>query len=511
MEPTLKTKLLLSRKAMLWGAVALAVIVVLAVVAAWFGGGNDPSVPTGAAGAVTRGKLVVSVEEDGEIEAQKRIVISNELQWPVVIDELVEDGKIVQAGETIVKFSCKALEDKLHEQELKVRSARSDHEQAAANLELKKLEVAEKVRKAEQSVKDAEADQKRYLEGEWPIKKRQHEQDILLLEREMAIAQADLDFKKTWHAKLEDKSPYSEGEIKSDQLALDRKKLALAKSKAELTMLLEYDNPKELRKLENASLDAKLGLERARHDARLELRKSEELVDTRKETLERHEKELADLQEAKEKLTVKAEQEGLVVYDDGRRWNPEATTIAKGEQVNHGQQIMIIPDMTTLQVRTKVYEAVSRLVQPGQKASIRLESRPQEILAGTVHKINVLPDRSNWWSPGIKVFPVTVKFDQKVEGIRPNMTARVELELACLDDVVLAPVAAVFSEQDKTYCWVVAGGGARKTQIEVGLSNNRHVQVVKGLREGQEVLLIEPSSGGDNGESSQTGPMGMPG
>jgi len=403
------------------------------------------------------------------------------------------------------------LEDKLHEQELKVRTARSDHEQAAANLELKKLEVAEKVRKAEQSVKDADADQKRYLEGEWPIKKRQQEQDILLVEREMAIAQADLDFKKTWHAKLKEKSPYSEGEIKSDQLALDRKKLALAKSKAELTMLLEYDNPKELRKLENDALDAKLGLERARHDARLELRKSEELVNTRKETLERHEKELADLREAKEKLTVKAEQEGLVVYDSGRRWNPDQTTIAKGEQVTRGRQIMIIPDMTTLQVRTKVYEAVSRMVRPGQRASIRLESRPQEVLTGTVYKINALPDRSNWWSPGIKVFPVTVRFDEKVEGIRPNMTARVELELACLDDVVLAPVAAVFSEQDKTFCWVVIGRGARKTQIEVGLANNRHVQVVKGLSEGQEVLLIEPSPGGNNGNSSQTGPMGMPG
>ncbi len=482
--------------------------------AAWNGDGAGGGAPSGTAATVRRGTFSVTVEEDGEIEADKRVTISNELQWPVIIDKVVEDGNIVEADEVIVKFSCKELEDAVRKQELTVRSARSDYETAQADLELKKIEVAEDIRRAEQTLQDARADKQRYLEGEWPVKKSEQEQDIELLKREMQIASENLTFKKEWHGKLADKSPYTDSEIESDELSLDRKKLSLVKAEAQLRMLLEYDHPKELRSLDNAVKDAEVALERAEHDAKLELRKAEERVANEEETRNRHEDELKRLQDQQAKLTVKTQQEGLVVYDTGRsRWNNNDVNVTEGEKINPRQQLMIIPDMTTLQVRTKVYEAVSRMVSKGVKATIRLESRPDLVLTGTVHKVSALPDRSNWWNPDVKVFPVIVKLDQDVEGLKPNMTARVELELAKIEDAVLAPVAAVFTEQDTSYCWKLDGAGRpRKAEVRVGLSNDREVQVLEGLEPGDRVLLIEPESGADQTANGMAeSPMSPPG
>ena len=62
-----------------------------------------------------------------------------------------------------------------------------------------------------------------------------------------------------------------------------------------------------------------------------------------------------------------------------------------------------------------------------------------------------------------KVFSVIVKLDQRVEGLKPGMTAEVELVLARLVDVLSVPVAAVFTEQEKTYCWRLDGGPSGST------------------------------------------------
>ena len=399
----------------------------------------------------------------------------------------------VEANEVIVKFSCKELDDAARRQEEIVRSAGSDHEQAVANRGLKKQEIAEKLRKGEQAVVDANEACKRYLEGEWPIKLREQKEEIVLKKRNLGIMLKDLKFKKDTQRELGDKSPYTQSEIESDELKLARSGLELAKAESQLRMLIKYDHPKETRKLENALKDAELAFKRAKVDTKLELRKAEELVATRKRNLELQDKEFTRLKEEQAKLTVKAKKKGLVVYDTRRwRWDRNNTVVAKGEKIGRRQQIMIIPDMTTLQIHTKVFEAMSDLVKPGLKATVRLETDQQNPIPARVHKVSALPEKKSWHNSAV-TFKVIVKLDNLPEGLRPNMTAKVELELMRLENVVKAPVAAVFWEQDKAYCWLRDGFGRRKkVHVEVGEANDRQVQIKSGLQPGDRVCLIEP-------------------
>ena len=492
----------------------LVVILAGGGVGAYYALWDSPEVASnGATAVIKRGPLVVTVNENGEVEAEKRVTIANSLNWPVIIDEVVEDGVIVEANQVIVKFSCKELDDKVHSQELTVRSARSDFEQAEMNLKLKEQELTEKVRKAKQAVEDAKLDKKRYEEGEWPIKEREQVEDIKLQKRDLKIAEDDLQFKIDAGKELGDKSPYTQSEIRTDRLNLDRKTLGLEKAKTQLAMLREYDHPKELRRLDNAVRDSELALKRAEHDAVLEKRKATELVQERKERRDRHEKEMTRLLEEQGKLTVKAEKKGLVVYQAGRRrYDPGGDTqVEKGAKIEPRRQIMIIPDMTTLQIRTRVYEAVSPLVKKGLKASVWLETDPEKALTATVHKIKTLPEEAAWYNRDVKVFPVIVKLDEPVEGLKPKMTAKVELELCRLENVVLAPIAAVFHEQGESYCLVMDGDGrTKKALVEVGLVNDKEVQIVSGLKVGDKVLLAEPDASVEI-EGTSEGPAGIPG
>lgn len=467
----------------------------------------------GPTAVVLRGPMVISVTEGGEIEAGKRKVISNELKWPVIIEKVVPEGSIVAEGDDIVVFECKALLDAIVSARLSVTTSKSSHTQASENLKLKKKEMDNVVRKAEQGLVDAQEDLRRYEEGDWPIKKGEAESSIQIAEQDLTLAQGKLDFKLKVNQDKELKSPYSESEIKADQLSVARLKIALQKAVSERDMLLKYNHPRELRKLKTGVTDAELALERARVEAKTTLLVAEanalakeQEYQMKMDTLNEH---VAD----EKKLVTKADTAGLVVYDTaGSRWRPSNVTVEVGVELGPRQQIMIIPDMTTLQVETKVYESIIDQVGPGMRAYVHLDAKPGEPpMVGYVSEVSPLPDsQGRWISTGMKVFNVTVKFDEPPESLKlkPGLTTKVQLVLARLQDVLSVPIAAVYTEQDQTYVRRVAGGKAEAVSVKVGRMSDKRVEIVTGLSEGDRVLLVPPS--GIMGGAKPKGPKTRP-
>ena len=178
-----------------------------------------------------------------------------------------------------------------------------------------------------------------------------------------------------------------------------------------------------------------------------------------------------------------------------------------GEKVNPRQQVIVIPDLTTLVVQTKVSEACYSQVHPGQKAFVKLDAMPDKPLTGTVLKVAPMPDRQNpWLNPNVKFFVVSVKLDEQPQGLKPNMNAQVELELARMSSVVQVPIAAVFTEQEQTYCYRVDGALVCRAPIKIGRMNKERVEVLTGLDAGQTVMLAPPE-GGEGGNDANNMPM----
>ena len=460
----------------------------------------------------TVGPMTVIINEAGEIQAEKRRPISNDLSWPVIIKDLVDEGTIVKEGQTIIEFECKELADAIVGQDITVTSAKNSHFQAAEDLKLKREELANKVKKAEQAVFDAKEDVKRYDDpgGEWNIKLNDAKKDISLAESELSLAQSRLAFKRKANDDPELNQPYSQNEIRAEELTVAKLKLSLETAQNVLNMLEKYDHAKELRRLKTAVSDAELDLKRSRLEEQTQIQILEAAEQAKKATLDMQENKLKEMREDERKLIVKAEKEGLVVYDTGGSWRWGRTTqvtVAIGEKISPRQQLMIIPDMTTLRVKTKVYEAMIAQVHKNLPAFIRLDARPDLVLKGHVAKVGVLPSSENqFWNPNVKIYNVIVEFDNPSDlvGLKPNMTAKVELILARLENVLSVPVAAVFTEQDETYCWREVKGGKEKVQVKVGRMTDTRVEILSGLKEGDRVLL-SPSS---EEISGQKGPNG---
>jgi hypothetical protein len=63
-------------------------------------------------------------------------------------------------------------------------------------------------------------------------------------------------------------------------------------------------------------------------------------------------------------------------------------------------------------------------------------------------------------------------------------------------DVLLVPVNAIFDQQGTLVAHVVGPSGVDTRRVDVGESNDVLVEVVGGLREGDQVLLTQPGRTG---------------
>jgi multidrug resistance efflux pump len=475
---------------------AAAALVAVLVVSALTGAEVAEETPANLIGAVRRGPMTISVTERAEVEAERKKSITNELQWSVIIKEVVPDGTLVQEGDLIIEFECKELEDAIARQKLDLASAENAHLDAVEKLKMTSEQTANKVVKAEAALLEAEANLGRYTEGAWPVQKNDAESAVTLAQKDLALVQQDLDFmlKANEMPELKDNQPYSDKQIEAKELEVDRARLSLSKAKSNLDMLIKYDDPKERRRLKMAFRDAELDLKVAKMEQNSELRRTEGSLQTAKSRLDTTQQELDKMLADAEKLKITADRAGLVIYKTTRHhWQTSDVVVAAGETINRRQQLMIIPDMTSIRIRTNVGESIINQVQPGLAAYVKLDALPGRTFRGTVARVNPVADPQGRWDGNERTYTVMIRVeDREFSTLKPDMTGEAEIILARVDDAIYCPIAGVFSEGDESFAWRLVDGRWVQTPVDVGRVNQSSVEILDGLASGDQVRLAPP-------------------
>ena len=61
-----------------------------------------------------------------------------------------------------------------------------------------------------------------------------------------------------------------------------------------------------------------------------------------------------------------------------------------------------------------------------------------------------------------------------------------------IDDVLYIPLDAVNREGESTFVYKKSGGGYNKTEVETGINNTDYIVILDGLKEGDDIALINP-------------------
>jgi HlyD family secretion protein len=204
--------------------------------------------------------------------------------------------------------------------------------------------------------------------------------------------------------------------------------------------------------------------------------------------------------------------------------NKEVGEIALGSQFQE-DVIMIVSNLDEMEALVNVDENDIVNVSLGDSASIEIDALPDHVFKGIVSEIASSARISGMGSTDQKTeFEVKLAILDPAEQLRPGMTASADIVIETRDSTLCVPIQCVTVRtpeqlkpktpaKDKnvaigdahadstsrpqfkpdkdgfvTVVFVVEDGMAKAVQIETGIQSDTHIEVTKGLAEGNEVV-----------------------
>jgi HlyD family secretion protein len=187
-----------------------------------------------------------------------------------------------------------------------------------------------------------------------------------------------------------------------------------------------------------------------------------------------NETKLTKAQMELEATTLKAPFDGMVLEVQAKA----------GESVSAGFGLIRLANPTTLEVKATVVEEDFPLTQVGQAAELFFDARPEVSVTGIVTR--VVPLREAGSTP---TYPIYIELDHVPDGLAAGMTVDASVIVARQTDVLRLPRALVRARSDGTgQVKVWAGDHSEDRAVKVGLRGNQYVEIVQGLREGEQVV-----------------------
>jgi multidrug resistance efflux pump len=338
------------------------------------------------------------------------------------------------------------------------------------------------------------ADENRLEDGEAKQRLRTLQESVRVAEENYLQAQARFEGQQ----RLAARDFITPNDLEAEQSRLLQAESRLEQTITDLNLYTQYTFIKDAdQQLANYE-DAIMSYQRTQAEAAAELAQAEARYKSAAQRLNLEAGRLADINEQLAQTVIRAQRPGLVVYGSAEsggqpfRGNNQEP-IQEGATVRERQAILTIPDMTEMSVRVNIHESAVQRVIEGQQVSVRIDAFPNARLTGEVIKVAVVADSTNaFMNPDLKVYPTIVRVDGEHEWLRPGMSAEVEILVDSLDNVVYVPIQAVTYLEGRQVVYVARSGRREARAVETGNYSEQFIEIVSGLRAGEEVMLLPP-------------------
>lgn len=165
-----------------------------------------------------------------------------------------------------------------------------------------------------------------------------------------------------------------------------------------------------------------------------------------------------------------------------------------------GKPLLTVADLSTLLVRTELNQIDVARVQLTQPVKLTLDALPGTSWEAAVTKI--APAAVKAQGRDAEIFPIEATLRTADPAIKAGMTADVRILVETRPQALVLPIEAIVKAEGKSWAKKVARADdgtrtADKIEVTVGISNDRELEIVGGLAEGDEVV-IDPASAKDN-------------
>jgi HlyD family secretion protein len=195
---------------------------------------------------------------------------------------------------------------------------------------------------------------------------------------------------------------------------------------------------------------------------------------------------LAQVEEDLRNATIVSPIDGVVLSRDREVGDAVSSILVMGSGAT---LIMTVGDLKEVYVKGKVDESDIGKVYLGQSTRIKVESYKDQNFNGKVTKISPMGvERDN-----VTTFEVRVSISNESRKLKAAMTANAEIMIEERKGILAIPEGAIVYKKDHSteveIPDVADKSGKRRVPVTTGISNGSKMQIVKGLSEGQQVIL----------------------
>jgi membrane fusion protein (multidrug efflux system) len=146
--------------------------------------------------------------------------------------------------------------------------------------------------------------------------------------------------------------------------------------------------------------------------------------------------------------------------------------------------LFVVEDLDSLILRINVPERELAKLSVGQLAELSFDAVPGRMFTGKIDLISPYVD------PTTATFGVRVRVTETGGLLRPGMFARVAIVYERKLDALQIPRTALLDSDGPPRVFVVKDGKATERAVQLGLSNGAYVEVVTGLKDGEQVVVV---------------------
>ena len=164
-----------------------------------------------------------------------------------------------------------------------------------------------------------------------------------------------------------------------------------------------------------------------------------------------------------------------------------------------------IVDISQIKFQGTVDEIDIMKIKTGQTAIISVDAMPDRTFTGKVSFISPFgaADTSN-----VIKFNITILLDPTDVDLKGGLTATADIGISTEENTLLLPLAAITTTGTDSFVTVVTGekDQTEKREVTLGIQNQQYVQILKGLNEGDRVIIVDKAGGAP--VSTTMGPPG---
>ena len=250
--------------------------------------------------------------------------------------------------------------------------------------------------------------------------------------------------------------------------------------------------------------------------ARLSYRQAEEQVAMMKESVVAAQESVRTAQTNLGYATIVSPIDGTII----NKYVAEGQTVAAS--FSTPELFGVARDLKKMQVLADVDEADIGDVRPGESVTFTVDAYPDDTFQGTVQQVRLGGSTSN----NVVTYKVVISTSNADLKLKPGMTANVTIYTQQKSGVLSVPTKALrFTPAKETVgkmkikdisnaknkVWTIEGNNIVAHQVNIGMSDGTHTQIVSGVKQGQKVItgvdVKTDAAAADGSNSSESSPF----